>query len=190
MQADVLRWIEAVWIGLALIWVIAATLTKQTARVQTSTSRRLQLVLSAVGFLFLLHPYMSMGPLGRRLFSESNGAEYAGLAITICGAVLALWARTLLGRNWSAFVTIKQDHEIIRHGPYRVVRHPIYSGFLLSVLGTALAIGEVRVLFAIGFVFLGFWLKLRTEEEFLAEQFGGRYLQYRQQTKALIPFVL
>jgi protein-S-isoprenylcysteine O-methyltransferase Ste14 len=71
-----------------------------------------------------------------------------------------------------------------------VLRHPIYSGFLLSALGTAIAIGEVRGLLGLGLVSLGFWLKLRTEEAFLLEQFGAQYSQYRRETKALIPFVL
>ena len=190
MQPDIRLWINAVWIGLALIWVVAATLAKQTARGQTSSSRLLQAGLSTAGFLFLLHPYMSNGPLAWRFLPEAPGIAYAGSAITVCGAALALWARIILGTNWSASVTIKRDHEIIRRGPYRLVRHPIYSGLLLSVLGTALAVGELRGLFAIGFVFVGFWLKLRTEEAFLVEQFGPQYEKYRQETKALIPFVL
>jgi len=99
-----------------------------------------------------------------------------------------VWARVFLGANWSATVTIKQDHEIIRSGPYALVRHPIYSGLLLGMLGTAIAIGEMRGL--VGLVFLGWWLKLQTEEQFLVEQFGTQYLKYRQETKALIPFVL
>jgi protein-S-isoprenylcysteine O-methyltransferase Ste14 len=103
---------------------------------------------------------------------------------------LAVWARVFLGANWSATVTIKQDHEIIRNGPYALVRHPIYSGFLLGMLGTAIAIGEVRGLIAWGLAFLGWWLKLQTEERFLLEQFGTQYLKYRKETKALIPFVL
>jgi protein-S-isoprenylcysteine O-methyltransferase Ste14 len=66
----------------------------------------------------------------------------------------------------------------------------MYSGFLLALLGTTLAIGEVRGLLGLGFVFLGLWLKLRTEERFLAEQFGPQYRQYQRESKALIPFVL
>lgn len=190
MQLDIRLWINGVWIALAILWVIGASRTKPAARVQTSGSRLLQAGLSSAGFLFLLHPYMRTGPLAWRFLPESSGLSYTGLALTFCGAALALWARILLGRNWSASVTIKQDHEIIRRGPYKLVRHPIYSGFLLSTLGTALAFGELRVLFGIGFVFLGFWLKLRTEETFLAEEFGSPYVQYRQETKALIPFVL
>jgi protein-S-isoprenylcysteine O-methyltransferase Ste14 len=190
MQSDILPWIHRVWLALGIIWAIGALLTKRTARVQTTSSRLIQAGLALGGFLLLLEPRMSIGPLGWRFLPASSAASFTGLALTICGAALAVSARVFLGRNWSAMVTIKQDHEIIRRGPYALVRHPMYSGFLLAVLGTALALGEVRGLLALGFVFLGLWLKLRTEEQFLTEQFGAQYIQYQRESKALIPFVL
>jgi protein-S-isoprenylcysteine O-methyltransferase Ste14 len=97
--------------------------------------------------------------------------------------------RALLGSNWSATVTVKQHHELIRRGPYAIVRHPIYSGFLLGVLGTALALGEVRGLVALALAFAGWYLKARNEEQFLVEQFGDAYVGYRRNVKQLIPFV-
>ena len=190
MQPDIIPWINRVWIALGVIWAIGALLTKRTARVQTANSRVIQVVLTAAGFFLLLRPDLGIGVLGRRFLPESAGAAYAGLALTVCGAILALSARIFLGRNWSAVAAIKQDHEIIRRGPYALVRHPMYSGFLLALIGTALAIGEWRGLLALGLVFLGLWLKLRTEEEFLVEEFGAQYTHYQQETKALIPFVL
>ena len=190
MQPDIDLWINRVWLALGVIWAIGALLTKRTARVQTTGSRLIQGALAAGGFFLIFRADIGIGPLGWRFGPESAGAAYTGLALTVCGAALAVSARVFLGRNWSAMVTIKQDHEIICRGPYALVRHPMYSGFLLAVLGTALALGEVRGLLALGFVFLGLWLKLRTEEQFLTDQFGARYVQYRQETKALIPFVL
>jgi protein-S-isoprenylcysteine O-methyltransferase Ste14 len=190
MQPDVHLWINGIWLALGIIWAIGALLTKRTARVQTTNSRLIQAGLAAGGFLLLLQPDIGIGPLGRRFLPASSAASFTGLALIVCGAALAVSARIFLGRNWSAMVTIKQDHEIVRRGPYALVRHPMYSGFLLAMLGTALALGEVRGLLAIGLAFLGLWLKLRTEEQFLTEQFGAQYIQYRQETKALIPFVL
>lgn len=190
MLTDVHLWINRVWLALGVIWLIGALITKRTARVQTTGSRLFQAALTAGGFLLLLHPDLSIGPLGWRFLPASSAASFTGLALTVCGAALAVSARIFLGRNWSAVVTIKQDHEIIRRGPYALVRHPIYSGFLLAMLGTAVAMGEVRGLLAVGLAFLGLWLKLRTEESFLVEQFGVQYVQYRQETKVLIPFVL
>ena len=103
---------------------------------------------------------------------------------------MAIWARVALGRNWSGTVTIKQYHQLIRTGPYSVVRHPIYSGLLLALLGTALAVGETRGLVALAGAFLMGIFKARTEERFMIEQFGSQYEDYRKRTKALVPFIL
>jgi protein-S-isoprenylcysteine O-methyltransferase Ste14 len=190
MPTDIHLWINGIWLALGVIWAIGALLTKRTARVQTTGSRLIQGALAAGGFFLLLQPDLGIVPLGWRFLPASSAASFTGLALTICGAALAVSARIFLGRSWSAVVTIKQDHEIIRRGPYALVRHPMYSGFLLAVLGTALALSEVRGLLALGFVFLGLWLKLRTEEQFLTEQFGAQYIRYQRESKALIPFVL
>jgi protein-S-isoprenylcysteine O-methyltransferase Ste14 len=101
----------------------------------------------------------------------------------------AIWARFYLGRNWSGTVTVKQDHKLIRTGPYAVVRHPIYAGFGLAILGTAIAIGEVRGLAATVTALIGMALKSRLEEEFMTEQFGAEYVQYKKDVKAMIPFI-
>ena len=95
-----------------------------------------------------------------------------------------------LGRNWSATVTVKQDHELIRTGPYTSVRHPIYTGVLFGFIGTALAVGQWRGVLAVAIVFVAFWRKLRIEERWMNETFGEQYRQYRARTRALIPFLL
>ena len=87
-------------------------------------------------------------------------------------------------------MTIKEGHQLIRTGPYSVVRHPIYSGLLLAVIGTALVVGEVRGLVAVTIAFTAWLAKLRTEEAFLMEQFGSQYEEYRRHTRALVPFIL
>src|ERR1700682_3916431 len=181
MEPDVHLWINGIWFALGIIWAIGAVRTKRAARVQTASSRLIQGGLAAGGFLLLFRQDLSIGLLGRRFLPESVAAAYIGLALTACGAALAVWARMFLGKNWSAPVTIKQDHEIIRRGPYALVRHPIYSGFLLGMLGTAIAIGEVRGLLAVALAFLGWWMKLQTEERFMMDQFGAQYVQYRQE---------
>jgi protein-S-isoprenylcysteine O-methyltransferase Ste14 len=86
-------------------------------------------------------------------------------------------------------VTVKAGHTLIRGGPYAVVRHPIYSGLSLAVLGTALAVGELRGLLAVGLVAFGFWHKSLLEERFMREEFGAEYERYCRDVKALIPFV-
>lgn len=172
-----------------VVWAAAAIRTKRTAQVQTSAS--LLVHMTALVFAFVLFkPWFAVGPLAWRFVPPSAAVSYTGLALTIAGAALAIWARVTLGRNWSGMVTIKEDHQIIRTGPYAAVRHPIYSGFLLAMFGTALAIGQVRCLVALAIAFLAWWFKSRIEEKFMEQQFGDQYVAYKQRVKAFIPFVL
>jgi protein-S-isoprenylcysteine O-methyltransferase Ste14 len=159
--------------------------TKRTAQSQSAESRLIHLLLAATGFFLVFK-----GPPGWRFLPDSPSVALAGLMLTIVGAAVAVWARVLLGANWSAVVTIKQDHQIVRRGPYKVVRHPIYSGTLLALLGTAIAIGEARSLAGFALLFIAWWMKSRLEESFLERQFGADYSQYKRKVKGLIPFVL
>jgi protein-S-isoprenylcysteine O-methyltransferase Ste14 len=111
------------------------------------------------------------------------------LLLVVLGLAFAVWARIHLGRNWSGAVTVKDDHELIRTGPYGLVRHPIYSGLLLAVLGTAIAFGEWRSLLALGFLTIAFLFKLHREERFMSESFPDDYPRYRAEVPALIPFI-
>lgn len=96
----------------------------------------------------------------------------------------------MLGANWSVAVQLKHEHELIERGPYRWMRHPIYSGLLLAFLGTAVLIGELRGLVALVIVAASFWYKLRLEEKWLGEQFGAAYVDYVRRVKALVPGLL
>jgi protein-S-isoprenylcysteine O-methyltransferase Ste14 len=87
-------------------------------------------------------------------------------------------------------VTIKEDHRLIQRGPYRIVRHPIYSGILLAAVGTAIGYGMAPCLIGVAIAFFHFWTKWRIEERFMVEQFGAQYIQYRQEVKALVPGML
>ncbi len=87
-------------------------------------------------------------------------------------------------------MTVKEKHELVQNGPYTIVRHPIYTGLLVAVFGTALVVGEVRALIALVIAFAGFFQKTRREEQFMVDQFDGDYVQYRRSVKRLIPFVL
>jgi len=186
----ILRCIDAAWIAVGIVWLAGALFTKRTARTQSAGSRLLHLVLAVTGFTLVFRPDVNFGLLGWKFMAESPAAALAGLLLTAAGVAVAIWARVILGANWSAVVTIKQDHQIIRRGPYAAVRHPIYSGGLLALLGTAIAFGEVRGLLGFVLVFSSWWLKSRLEESFLEGQFGADYARYKREVKGLIPFVL
>jgi protein-S-isoprenylcysteine O-methyltransferase len=144
----------------------------------------------AVAFWLLFRKSPELGPLSSRIFPDKPLVEITGGIITGAGLAFTAWARAILGRNWSAVVTIRQDHRLIRTGPYRWVRHPIYSGLLLAMLGTAVYFGLLRGLVGTVIGVAAFWMKASLEETFLTEQFGQEYLEYKKSVKALIPSVL
>ena len=114
------------------------------------------------------------------------------MAVVLCalGLLVAIWARRTLAGNWSSDVTFKQGHELVKAGPYRFVRHPIYTGLLLMCLGSALDIGRLRGWLGLVLVFVGFWIKLKQEETLMLQHFPDDYPAYRKQVKALVPFVV
>ena len=139
-------------------------------------------------YALLAGTFPELGVLNERFVPEAAALSWTGLALTVAGILFAAWARFYLGGNWSLSVTVKQGHTLIRGGPYAAVRHPIYSGLSLAVLGTALAVGEFRGLVAVGLVVFGFRHKSLMEERFMREEFGAGYERYCREVKALIPF--
>ncbi|HEY5254881.1 MAG TPA: isoprenylcysteine carboxylmethyltransferase family protein, partial [Acidobacteriaceae bacterium] len=128
--------------------------------------------------------------LYRHLYPNLLGVQYVGVLLLLLGLLFAVWARFVLGRNWSGIVTVKEDHTLITRGPYAWVRHPIYTGILLALLGTAVTLGTILNFVEVPVVAFAFWLKLRTEERFMLETFGEQYAAYRHHVKALIPYVI
>jgi protein-S-isoprenylcysteine O-methyltransferase Ste14 len=190
MPLDVCRRVESVWMVVGTCWAAGALRSKPVARREKRLSRVAHVAVMAVAFGLLLSPSAGVWILGTRLIPEHNWISLVGLCITAAGCAFAVWARLWLGSNWSGTVTIKQRHEFVTSGPYAVVRHPIYSGLLVGILGTALALGELRGFLALALAFTAWLLKARTEEQFLVAQFGDAYVGYRRKVKQLIPFVL
>jgi protein-S-isoprenylcysteine O-methyltransferase len=162
---------------------------KRVVRREKTWSRAGHLAILAAAFSLVFNQSARVGILGVRFLPESSLIDMLGLGITVAGCGFAVWARFRLGSNWSGTVTVKQDHELIRSGPYAIVRHPIYAGLLVGLVGTTLALGEVRGLLGLALAFVHWILKAQTEERFLVDQFGSAYLSYRSEVKQLIPFV-
>jgi protein-S-isoprenylcysteine O-methyltransferase Ste14 len=181
--------IAAAWIAAGLVWLIGSFSTKRTVRSQSAGSRLLEIAPVGVAVVLLrMNPGLTEW-LALRFVPNTLEWQGLGAVVTIAGVFIAIWARFYLGSNWSATVTVKQDHQLIRSGPYSVVRHPIYSGFLLGMLGTAIYVGELRGLCAVALATWGWKMKSRREEAFMESEFGGDYLQYRRDVKALVPYV-
>lgn len=181
--------IDAVWGTFCVVWVVAALRSSPVARRQSTTSRLAQIAPLTLGYFLLFYDASAVGPLALRFVSDSPRAAWPGAVIAALGVGFAIAARFVLGKNWSGRVTVKQGHELIRTGPYAVVRHPIYSGMLLGILGTAIVVGEVRGLVGLALAALGLRLKSLQEENFMEEEFGNEYLDYKEHTRAIIPLV-
>jgi protein-S-isoprenylcysteine O-methyltransferase Ste14 len=189
MQPAVLQYINAVWSLVAIYWVVGMVLAKPTIKSESILSSAMHIALGCAAVLLVWAPAAGGSFLGHRLTSPDGWVAWLGLAVTIGGCAFAIWARVTLGSNWSSLVTVKQDHELILRGPYALVRHPIYSGLLLALTGTAIAVGEIRAFIGLGFAFISFLLKSAAEEKFMREEFSSEYARYSQRVRRLIPFL-
>jgi protein-S-isoprenylcysteine O-methyltransferase Ste14 len=181
--------LAALWIAWGLYWSWSAFGVKRARRRESRASRAAHIVPLTVAAWLLAAPSLP-GWLGERCCSVGARTDAYAIALVAAGLALSVWARVLLGGNWSASVTLKDGHEIVRSGPYRLIRHPIYSGLIVAFAGSALARGEWRGLLALAIATAALWRKLRIEERWLGAEFGAPYAEYRQQTWALIPFIL
>lgn len=182
------QWINACWLMFGLYWLASAFNRKVTKKRETYVQRFGYTLPLVAGFYFLFRPEAHYYPvLGARFIPSGRSSEWIGVLLTAAGIAVAIWARRHLGSNWSGVVTLKEGHELIRTGPYRNIRHPIYTGILLGLLGTMITIGEVRGLVGLGIAWLSFYIKARREESFLVEEFGLAFAEHRRNTGMFFP---
>ncbi len=177
------------WIAFYVVWMIAALFAKRTVE-RTAWRRGWWIWFPVAAFVFVLR---------RPILSSTRGVLWhvtppLGIvadATTAIGLLVTLWARWALGANWSSSVVLKERHELIEGGPYRVVRHPIYSGVLLMVFGTMLVWGRLVGVIAFAVIVAGLSVKAFLEERLLMRHFPEAYAQYRQRVRAaVVPFVI
>ena len=180
--------ILALWSAWALFWVVSARRAKTTRRRESLASRLVHVLPLAAGGVLLAWDGIPVPWLASRLWPGSVAAYWCGVVLITLGLAFAVWARLHLGRNWSGAVSVKEGHELIRSGPYACVRHPIYTGILTAVLGTAIASGTVRGALAVAVILAALVRKLRIEERFMRETFPGEYGRYSASVPALVPF--
>jgi protein-S-isoprenylcysteine O-methyltransferase Ste14 len=163
---------------------------KRTERQESAVPRfaRLILVLCAAVLLWLSH--LPFAVLNKRFLPHGTWSFWTGAAVTVCGLLFSIWARRHLGKNWSQAVTLKENHELVTSGPYALLRHPIYAGLLLGVVGCAIARGEWRGLLAVALAFAALWPKLKLEEKWMRAQFGESYETYSRRVAALVPHII
>lgn len=180
-------WCWTVWV---LVWLAASFRNKRTARRENAASWALHMLPLMIGAVLLSADWTPWPVLQQEVLPYRAAFYWIGLALTLAGLAFTVWARLRLGTNWSGSVQVKADHALVRTGPYRWVRHPIYTGILAALLGTAIALDQWLGLLAFGIVVAAFFYKLRLEERWMIETFGDVYVEYRKHSKALIPGIL
>lgn len=178
------------WVAYVAYWWAMAANVKETKQRESVWPRVPRQLLLICAILLLALPRLPFPFLSARFLPPEDWTFWIGAAITAAGLLFSVWARRHLGANWSQAVTLKQDHELITSGPYALVRHPIYTGLLLALLGSAIARGEWRGLLAVLIVFGVLWQKLRLEEKFMRTQFGESYETYSRRVAALVPYII
>ncbi len=181
--------IPTLWFGWLLYWSVAAVGAKATRRQENVLSRLSHIVPLGLGFALLATRHVPATWLEARFLPRTLFWFWCGFCLVVLGLAFSIAARVWLGGNWSGTVTLKQGHELIRSGPYRWVRHPIYTGLLIAVLGSAVALGQWRGLLALALIFVALVRKISIEERFLTQQFGAAYGRYQQEVPALIPLL-
>jgi protein-S-isoprenylcysteine O-methyltransferase Ste14 len=170
------------WAAFWLYWIVAAFRTK---RGRVPWSREVVVRLVIFGALIVL---IRVGAFRHHSLATQPWRFGLGLALFGLGLGCAVWARLHIGRNWGTPMTQKEDPDLVMSGPYRFIRHPIYSGILLAGVGTAVGLNW-QWLIAVGLAAVYFVYSATVEERYMAQRFPGVYPTYRRSTKMLVPFV-
>ena len=179
--------IATLWVLLGLYVAFAILRSRDTKQRQSLLTRLPHVGAMIVAFVLLLERRVYFGPLERRLFPDSKTWIWIGTVLTVSGIALAIWARSCLGANWSATIAIRTAHSLVCTGPYARLRHPIYSGLLLAIAGTALAQGQLRGLMALAIALVAWSIKARKEESWLWHEFGAQFDEHSRRTGFLLP---
>jgi protein-S-isoprenylcysteine O-methyltransferase Ste14 len=186
--------VRLLWLAFIVCWLVLAQFNKKASR---RTPRwagwRLRLIIVIGVFLlvrFRRHTVASFVVSFNHalLLHSSITLQWLGVGLCVAGFGFAVWARVYIGRNWGMPMSLREGHELVTSGPYAYVRHPIYSGLMLAMIGSAFTAG---LLWLLGLVlyFAYFLIAARSEEKTMLAQFPAAYPAYRRRTKMLIPFV-
>ncbi|HUC02258.1 MAG TPA: isoprenylcysteine carboxylmethyltransferase family protein [Candidatus Paceibacterota bacterium] len=176
------------WIAFIVYWGVSAIGVKRNVEGGSWARGAGFRILLVVAIVLILQASAGVTPSGFWGYRFGYGVELAGAILCAAGIAFAIWARRHLGTNWSGTPSIKEGHELVTTGPYRFVRHPIYTGMILALFGSALVNGAVW--FIVFAVFAGMFLwRIPVEEGYMMRLFPDQYPEYKKRTKALIPFV-
>jgi len=170
-------------------WSFAAPRKRPAKHKVARTFTVLNTGLLYLSFLLILLGRSVPSSLGLLLLPQTIPIDVTGTVFAITGVAFAIWSRQSLRNNWSGEVAITEGQQFIRTCPYAIVRHPIYAGMLLALLGTALVSSTVGGLLGFILAIISLWQKASIEEQFLIVEFGEQYAKYQREVKFLIPFL-
>jgi protein-S-isoprenylcysteine O-methyltransferase Ste14 len=181
--------IDYAWLFFLVVWLVGAVRTKRTRLRQPDTVRVVQVACGLGLWLLVGCRHYPLRFLERTVLPPAPIVAGIGYLLLFGGIAFAIAARVSLGRNWSANVTLKEDHQLVCTGLYSLVRNPIYTGIVTALLGTAVLMNTVHVFLAFALAIFLFMWKTTYEERFMEQEFGAQYLAYRQRVRGFIPFV-
>jgi len=176
-----------IWFAWCVLWLLMAAWSKPSKRREFPWQRLEHIIPMVFGFFLIYGRKFAMSWLVSRIVPDNSAVATIGLLLTASGLIFAVWARIALGANWSGTVTIKSGHSLIRRGPYKWIRHPIYTGLLASVVGTVMLQGEVRSFLGFAIILFALYRKAKREEKFLSEEFGDGFAEHAKQTGMFLP---
>ncbi|WP_315700927.1 MULTISPECIES: isoprenylcysteine carboxylmethyltransferase family protein [unclassified Bradyrhizobium] len=180
--------LATIWLIWLASWVGASFWSGQTRKhVATLHASRYHILIVAGGILFT--PWTSRVLGEKPIWNPGTTGVYLLTIVTLAGIAFTWWARIHLGRFWSNAITHKEGHKVIDTGPYGMVRHPIYTGLILGMLATGIAVGTISAILGAILISLGMSLKAKMEEVFLSAELGPDYTAYRRRVPMIIPFL-
>ena len=194
-------WIETtlavLWVVWIIYWIVGEPLY-QFAKHHSKTIVKRGGRGNILSYLFLIAAFGilqisftgQLAFLGEGFLPDTPAVWLLGFALAVAGLVFSVWARVYLGSNWSPAAMLKKGQTLVRSGPYGIVRHPIYSGLIVAIIGTALVYGGYRVIISVVCVFLFAWVRITEEEKLMSNQFGEEYTEYKKEVKAIIPGII
>lgn len=181
--------LTVIWIIIGFYWIIAGQKIKKAKKKEDIRFRVFYMFFWIAPVLVTFFNAIPVEWLQQRLYKESIILNISSFLLAFLSLAFMVWSRVILGENWSGRVAIKKNHDLITSGPYKYVRHPMYSGFIFAFLWSAILLGEVRGLISFIILITGIVIKLGIEERFIREAFGKEYIAYAKRVKKIIPFI-
>lgn len=178
----------ALFIIITLLWLGEFVFFPSSGKEERSEQKTFLIILGAILFVISSNAIMLILNV---LIIDNTVLQVIALVLYSIGILLRYWASILLGRNFSRNVEVSKNQELISHGPYRYVRHPLYTGLFLLTIAVPLFVGNLVIfLLAIILMYLVLNRRIKEEESFMEEVLGERYVQWKNERYRLLPFII